>query len=233
MIDTMTTLDDGRTLAFTDIGSPEGPVVLYCYGAPGGRLELVALDTAFAEVGVRVVTPARPGYGGSTPLAGRTTASWATDIVRSLTTSAPSVSVSSGCRRAGRTRWHVLCCCPTECVVRWSPPATPTCCGPMQAPGTSSRSSRSWARRRGRRRRVLRRTVRSRRIAVLRRRDGPRCRRQRMARRSGERHGAVQHDGRSLRSGSHRPRPRHHRAGSPVDLRPRLDRSTGDRRPRR
>jgi len=80
VIDTTTTLDDGRTLAFTDIGSPEGSVVFYCHGAPGGRLELVALDTAFAEVGVRVVAPDRPGYGGSTPLAGRTTASWATDI---------------------------------------------------------------------------------------------------------------------------------------------------------
>jgi len=80
MIDTTTTLDDGRTLAFTDIGSPEGSVVFYCHGAPGGRLELVALDAAFAEVGVRVVTPDRPGYGGSTPLDGRTTASWADDI---------------------------------------------------------------------------------------------------------------------------------------------------------
>ena len=80
MIDATTTLDDGRTLAFTDIGSPEGPVVFYCHGAPGGRLELVGLDAAFAEAGVRVVTPDRPGYGGSTPLAGRTTASWAADI---------------------------------------------------------------------------------------------------------------------------------------------------------
>lgn len=80
MIDATTTLDDGRTLAFTDIGSSEGPVVFYCHGAPGGRLELVGLDAAFAEAGVRVVTPDRPGYGGSTPLAGRTTASWADDI---------------------------------------------------------------------------------------------------------------------------------------------------------
>ena len=80
MIDATTTLDDGRTLAFTDIGSSEGPVVFYCHGAPGGRLELVGLDAAFAKAGVRVVTPDRPGYGGSTPLAGRTTASWADDI---------------------------------------------------------------------------------------------------------------------------------------------------------
>ncbi len=80
MIDTMMTLDDGRTLAFTDIGSPEGPVVFYCHGAPGSRLELVSLDAEFADVGVRVVTTDRPGYGGSTPLAGRTTASWAADI---------------------------------------------------------------------------------------------------------------------------------------------------------
>ena len=74
------TLADGRTLAYTEIGAPDGPVALYFHGAPGSRLELVALDEGFAAVGLRVITADRPGYGGSTPLHGRTNADWADDV---------------------------------------------------------------------------------------------------------------------------------------------------------
>ena len=80
MIDTVMTLPDGRTLAYTEVGAPEGAVAFYFHGAPGGRLELASLDDAFAAVGVRVITADRPGYGGSTPLTGRTTADWANDV---------------------------------------------------------------------------------------------------------------------------------------------------------
>ncbi len=73
-------LADGRTLTFTDIGAAGGQVAFYFHGAPGGRLELASLDDAFAAVGVRVITADRPGYGGSSPLAGRTTADWADDV---------------------------------------------------------------------------------------------------------------------------------------------------------
>jgi pimeloyl-ACP methyl ester carboxylesterase len=80
MIDTAMTLPDGRTLAYTEVGALEGVVAFYFHGAPGSRLELVALDDAFAAAGVRVITADRPGYGGSTPLTGRTTADWADDV---------------------------------------------------------------------------------------------------------------------------------------------------------
>jgi len=73
------TLPDGRTLAFTDIGTEHGPVVVYHHGAPGGRLELVNLDAAFAAAGVRVITPDRPGYGRSTAQPIRTTAEFTAD----------------------------------------------------------------------------------------------------------------------------------------------------------
>ena len=74
------TLADGRTLAYTDLGAPAGPAVFYFHGAPGGRLELAVLDDAFRDAEVRVITADRPGYGGSSPLAGRTTADWADDV---------------------------------------------------------------------------------------------------------------------------------------------------------
>jgi len=73
------TLADGRTLAFTTIGATAGPLVMYHHGAPGGRLELLSLDDAFEAAGVCVATADRPGYGGSSPLAGRTTADGADD----------------------------------------------------------------------------------------------------------------------------------------------------------
>jgi pimeloyl-ACP methyl ester carboxylesterase len=79
-------LPDGRTLAYTVIGAsggagdPSDPVVCYQHGAPGSRWELLGLDDAFATTGLRVVTPDRPGYGGSTPHPGRTTADWADDV---------------------------------------------------------------------------------------------------------------------------------------------------------
>lgn len=74
-------LPDGRTLAFTDIGAENGPAVVYHHGAPGGRLELLALDAAFAAAGVRVITPDRPGYGRSSAQPVRTTADFTADVV--------------------------------------------------------------------------------------------------------------------------------------------------------
>jgi pimeloyl-ACP methyl ester carboxylesterase len=80
MIDSTLTLPDGRTLAYTDIGAPGGQAAFHFHGAPGSRLELAALEQSFTEVGIRVIAADRPGYGGSTPLPGRTTADWADDV---------------------------------------------------------------------------------------------------------------------------------------------------------
>lgn len=75
------TLPDGRTLAYIAIGAPDGPVAFYFHGAPGSRFELAALEQEFTNAGLRVIAADRPGYGGSTPLPGRTTADWADDVV--------------------------------------------------------------------------------------------------------------------------------------------------------
>ncbi len=80
MLDATTTLPDGRTLAFTEVGALDGSVAFYFHGAPGGRLEISSNDRAFTDVGVRVITADRPGYGGSSSHVGRTTADWADDV---------------------------------------------------------------------------------------------------------------------------------------------------------
>ncbi len=80
MNDRTISLSDGRTLAFTEVGDAGGTPVIHFHGAPSSRLELGFLDSAFAEAGLRVITPDRPGYGGSSPHPGRTLAGWPTDV---------------------------------------------------------------------------------------------------------------------------------------------------------
>jgi pimeloyl-ACP methyl ester carboxylesterase len=80
MLDASVTLSDGRLLAYTDLGAPGGPVVMYCHGAPTSRLDLSGFEHAFAERGVRVVSADRPGYGGSSPQPGRRLEDWPSDV---------------------------------------------------------------------------------------------------------------------------------------------------------
>lgn len=80
MDDARITLPDGRTLAYTDIGDPDGSCVVTFHGAPASRSMLAYLDEAFAERGLRVVSPDRPGYGGSSPQPERSMADWPADV---------------------------------------------------------------------------------------------------------------------------------------------------------
>lgn len=80
MLDTTMVLPDGRTLAYTDCGDPDGPLVMYYHGAPTSRLDLAVFDEEFASAGVRMVSPDRPGYGGSSPVTQRTFVDWPVDV---------------------------------------------------------------------------------------------------------------------------------------------------------
>lgn len=71
----------GGTLAYTDIGDPDGPAMLFFHGAPTSRLRLMDFDGEFLRWGLRVVSPDRPGYGGSSPQPGRSLADWPTDVL--------------------------------------------------------------------------------------------------------------------------------------------------------
>lgn len=48
-------LSDGRSLAYTELGAPSSPVLMYFHGAPTSRLDLAVLGDAFAGLDVRVV----------------------------------------------------------------------------------------------------------------------------------------------------------------------------------
>ena len=82
MIDGMVELTDGRRVAFLDRGPRDAPVVVYCHGTPGSRLELLLAEPTIerSAIDVRIVALDRPGYGRSTPVPGRRYTHWAHDM---------------------------------------------------------------------------------------------------------------------------------------------------------
>ena len=77
---------DGRLLDALVSGPPDGIVLVFHTGTPVGLVPLPAgLDPA--PMGIRTVLYARPGYGRSTPQAGRTVADAAGDTAAILVTS--------------------------------------------------------------------------------------------------------------------------------------------------
>jgi pimeloyl-ACP methyl ester carboxylesterase len=74
---------DGRDVAYECRGAAAGTPVFLFHGSPGSRLFRPA-DAVVDAAGAFVVTFDRPGYGGSTPLDGRTLADTAADVVALL-----------------------------------------------------------------------------------------------------------------------------------------------------
>jgi pimeloyl-ACP methyl ester carboxylesterase len=68
------TTRDGRTLAYLEVGDPDGPLVLHNHGGPGSRLEARLFADAAARHGLCFVCVDRPGIGRSSPQRER---SWA------------------------------------------------------------------------------------------------------------------------------------------------------------
>lgn len=80
-------LPDGRTLAYTTSGAPDGDPVVAHHGTPGSRLFAALLSEAAADEGVRLIVPDRPGYGRSSPPPdGWTWEHWQTDLTELLRT---------------------------------------------------------------------------------------------------------------------------------------------------
>ncbi len=80
MIDTTIETRVGRTLTFRDWGDRSGRPLFYLHGSPGSRL-LHGPDVDYAELGIRLITYDRPGYGGSERRSGRTVADAVPDML--------------------------------------------------------------------------------------------------------------------------------------------------------
>nr|VFJ94807.1 MAG: Pimeloyl-ACP methyl ester carboxylesterase [Candidatus Kentron sp. LFY]VFK19100.1 MAG: Pimeloyl-ACP methyl ester carboxylesterase [Candidatus Kentron sp. LFY] len=56
-------LRDGRRLAYSEYGDPTGNPVFFIHGNPGSRLTRTSGEDFVKSLGVRIITPDRPGYG--------------------------------------------------------------------------------------------------------------------------------------------------------------------------
>lgn len=77
-------LPDGRLLDWTSTGPVDDPVLLHHHGSPGGALPERVWARAAAAHGLRLVIPARPGYGYSDRRPGRSVADFAGDCAALL-----------------------------------------------------------------------------------------------------------------------------------------------------
>src|SRR5262245_42142040 len=94
---TTVTTSDGRTLAYLEVGDPDGPLVLHNHGGPSSRLEGHLFAEAAAKNRLRFVCVDRPGIGQSSPQKERTYASWANDLT--------AIADSLGHEEFGVTGW--------------------------------------------------------------------------------------------------------------------------------
>ena len=78
------TLPDGRKLAYEEYGDPDGHPVLSFHGGLSSRLDAAPAHQAALTLGVRIVSPDRPGMGLSTYQPGRRLLDWPDDV-RALT----------------------------------------------------------------------------------------------------------------------------------------------------
>ncbi|HMJ07312.1 MAG TPA: alpha/beta hydrolase [Chthoniobacterales bacterium] len=76
-------LDGGGQIAYDEYGDPEGQPVIFCHGWPSSRSGARLTDAAARKLGVRIISPDRPGISDSTFQAGRTVLDWS-EIIRAL-----------------------------------------------------------------------------------------------------------------------------------------------------
>lgn len=73
-------LSDGRTLAYTDLGDPQGYPLVFGHGMPGSKLQGEFFHKQALQHGFRIITPDRPGIGNSDYQPGRRLLDYPNDI---------------------------------------------------------------------------------------------------------------------------------------------------------
>lgn len=74
------TLSDGRTLGYAEYGDSLGYPIFYFHGGQESRLSSIFMDSTARELGVRIISPDRPGVGMSTFQKNRQFLDWGKDI---------------------------------------------------------------------------------------------------------------------------------------------------------
>ncbi|HEY4377964.1 MAG TPA: alpha/beta hydrolase [Acidimicrobiales bacterium] len=93
----ITTLPDGRALAYDDVGDPGGAPILYVHGTPDSRRARHPDDGIAASLGVRLIAVDRPGAGASDLHPAGTVGSFADDAAH--------LAAHLGIRRWGVLAW--------------------------------------------------------------------------------------------------------------------------------
>jgi len=76
-------LPEGGVIAFEQYGDPGGVPVIFCHGWPSSRTMARLTDDAARDLGIRIVSPDRPGIGGSSLQPNRQLSHWL-PVVRQL-----------------------------------------------------------------------------------------------------------------------------------------------------
>lgn len=80
MEDHIITLQDGRKLAYLEYGKTNGRPVMLFHGTPGSRIWSLTDDMVAKQLGIRLISIDRPGYGLSDPKQNRTVLDWTEDV---------------------------------------------------------------------------------------------------------------------------------------------------------
>lgn len=108
-IDASIRLPDGRALAYTEWGDPDGRPVLYFYGMPGSRL-FVPDPRAAEDERVRLIAADRPGMGRSDPQPGHAIGDWPADVI--------ALADELGLDRFGVVGWSAGTCYVFACAAK-------------------------------------------------------------------------------------------------------------------
>ena len=75
-------LHGGAVLAFEEYGDPSGVAVIFCHGWPSSRTMAQLADEPARSLGVRIISPDRPGISGSSVQLGRKLSDWPSVVER-------------------------------------------------------------------------------------------------------------------------------------------------------
>lgn len=75
---------DGRRLGYATFGDPDGAPVLNCHGGLVSRTDVAPSDAVARELGLRIISPDRPGIGLTDRLPGHGIGDWARTDVAAL-----------------------------------------------------------------------------------------------------------------------------------------------------
>src|SRR5439155_13153311 len=98
-------LENGGVIAFEEYGDENGLPVIFCHGWPSSRTMARLTDKAARELGVRIISPDRPGISGSSLHPNRKLLDWPPFVQRLVD------GLDIGEFRVLRFRWRSLCLC--------------------------------------------------------------------------------------------------------------------------